>query len=330
MSLPPTPLATIVVLNHNGRQWLEGCLEALLAQDVPDVEILLVDYASTDESATLVASRFPQVRILPLDRNAGFAGGNNSGARLARGRFLGFVNNDTRAHPDWLRALVAALEASPHAALAASRIVYMAEPDRLDSAGDGYLRCGGAYKRLHGRPASLAPAAGPVFGACGAAFLIRRDVFEELGGFDEDFFMVYEDVDLSYRARLLGYDCVYVPDAVVEHAGSATLGRASPRAVYFGQRNLEWTWIKNTPWPLLVRSAPAHLLYGVAAGVRYGAAGLLGPFVRGKLAAVGGLSRMARKRAQVQRRRRVRSGALWRMMDPRWIAIKRAEKRFDL
>src|SRR4030095_5981505 len=140
-------------------------------------------------------------------------------------------------------------------------IVFLASPSTVDSAGDGYLRAGGAYKRGHGARADEFAESGEVFGACGAAFMIQRRIFEALGGFDESFFMVYEDVDLSYRARLMGHRCWYAADAIVQHAGSATLGRSSDTAIFHGQRNLEWTWIKNTPSSLLWRSGPAHLLY---------------------------------------------------------------------
>jgi GT2 family glycosyltransferase len=129
--------------------------------------------------------------------------------------------------------------------------------------------------------------------------MIRRDVFESIGGFDEDFFLSHEDVDLSYRVQLLGFCCLYVPDAIVWHAGSATLGRISPRAVFYGQRNLEWVFVKDTPWPLLVASLPAHALYSLAAGVYYTAIGFGAPFTAAKWAAMKGLPAMWRKRRGV-------------------------------
>jgi GT2 family glycosyltransferase len=211
----------------------------------------------------------------------------------------------------------------------------MHDPDVVDSAGDGYLRCGGAFKHAHGQPAALAAESREVFGVCGAACMIRRDVIDDLLApdgslFDEDFFIVYEDVDLSYRARLRGHRAVYVADAVVEHAGSGTIGRASAESVFLGQRNLEWTWIKNTPWPLLLRSGPSHVAYGLAAGARYAASGLFGAWLRGKIAAVGGLPHSLRKRREIQGRGLAPARDLWRVMEPGWIGIKRREKRFDL
>ena len=138
--------------------------------------------------------------------------------------------------------------------------------------------------------------------------------------------MVYEDVDLSYRARLLGYRCWYAADAVVRHAGSGTLGVGSPAAVFYGQRNLEWTWIKNTPRPLLLKSALPHAIYAVAGVVHYARKGRLIPALKGKLAAIAGLGAILKARRLVQRGTVVRAEALEQMMEPRWLRLKRKEK----
>jgi hypothetical protein len=317
-----------IVLNYNGRRWLARCLDALAAQQgAPAFETIVVDNASTDGSAELVRDRYPGVRLIEIGSNRGFAGGNNAGARAAGGRWLAFLNNDTVAASDWLQRLHAAAIAHPDCALVTSRIVRMDAPGTLDSAGDGYIRAGGAFKRGQGMPLAAYARSEEVFGACGAAFTIRRDLFEELGGFDETFFMVYEDVDLSYRARLRGHRCWYAADAVVQHAGSGTLGRVSPAAVFYGQRNLEWTWIKNTPWPLLLASIPAHVTYSCGGLLHYARRGLLGSALRGKIAAVSGLARMLRARRQVQRARTAPLADLSAVMERRWIAVKRREKR---
>jgi hypothetical protein len=168
-----------------------------------------------------------------------------------------------------------------------------------------------------------------VFGACGAGFLIRRDLFESIGGFDEDFFMVYEDVDLSYRARLRGARCRYAASAVVRHAGSASIGRVSEQQVFYGQRNLEWTWVKNSPPRLLWRSAASHVVYGMASAVGYARQGRLGVWCRAKLAAVKGLPHVLHKRRLAQRTATVDPERLWQLMDRDWLGIKRREKRFD-
>lgn len=323
------PDVSIVIVTWNGRPHLEACLGAVAAQAGVNAETIVLDNGSTDGTAEFVRARFPWARLVRLDENRGFAGGNNAGVREARGRCVALLNNDTVADPGWLRALLRGVDEPAGYALVTSRIVYMHDPDVIDSAGDGALRWGGAFKRHHGAPASVAAVTEEVFGVCGAACLMPKAVFEELGGFDEDFFASHEDVDLSYRARLRGYRCRYVADAIVRHVGSATLGTVSPFSVFHGQRNLEWMYIKDTPGSLLFRTLLGHAVYDIAAGVHFARIGMLGPYLRAKLAAVAGLPRMLRKRAAIQRGRRVGASAVAPLLDTRWLSTKLREKRFD-
>jgi GT2 family glycosyltransferase len=317
------PRTTVIVLDHEGARWLPRCLGALATQQ-GDFEIVVVDNASTIPSATACGPR-EGLRVLRLDENAGFAGGNNAGALAAAASdYLVFLNNDTEVQQGWLAALTGALDADPGAALATSHVVRLDDPSVVDSAGDGYLRAGGAYKRWHGQCRPPGDAVEDVFGACGAAFAIRRRVFERLGGFDERFFMVYEDVDLSYRARLAGGRCVYVPGAVVRHAGSASLGVESEAAVFYGQRNLEWTWVKNTPAALLWRDALPHVAYSLAGVAYYASRGRLRACLAGKLAALAGLPAVARDRPPA----RVETARIASVLDRRWWRVKRAEPRW--
>lgn len=323
------PDVSVIVVTWNGRQHLDACLDAVAAQRSVRLETVLVDNASTDDTVQHVRSRHPSVRVVTLPSNRGFAGGNNAGVAEARAPVVAFLNNDTIAEPGWLQALVGGLDEADGFALVTSRIVYMHDPQVIDSAGDGFLRAGGAFKRLHGMPSAQAGGQSEVFGVCGAACLMPKAVFEELGGFDEDFFASHEDVDLSYRARLRGYRVRYAPDAIVRHQGSATLGRLSAQAVYYGQRNLEWVYLKNSPASILLRTVPGHFAYNVAAAVHFARAGQVWPFVRAKGAAFAGLPAVLRKRAAVQRTRRVDAAAIWRVLEPRWLGLKTREKRFD-
>lgn len=317
-------------MTWNGRQYLDACLTAVAEQEGIRAETILVDNASTDGTIDHVRTRFPWVRVVALGENRGFAGGNNAGVLAARGRYLALLNNDTIADRTWLRALRDGLDEPSGFALTTSRIVYMHDPGTIDSAGDGLLRWGGAFKRHHGSPVVDAKDSVEVFGVCGAACLLPTNVFHELGGFDEDFFASHEDVDLSYRARLLGYRCRYVASAVVRHHGSATLGRASALAVFHGQRNLEWVYVKNTPATVLARTMAGHLIYNAAAAAHFARAGMLSTFLRAKLAALRGLPRMLRKRSHVQRTRRVDASAIWSHLETRWLSTKLREKRFDI
>jgi GT2 family glycosyltransferase len=325
-----SPEVSVVIVTWNGRQYLEACLQAVQAQHGVNAEIVLVDNGSSDGTPAYVRARFPEVRLIQLDANRGFAGGSNAGAREARGEYVAFLNNDTVADPGWLRALRAGIDAASSSLLVTSRIVYMHDPSVIDSAGDGAFRWGGAYKRLHGDRAENASQAMEVFGVCGAACLMPKKVFDELGGFDEDFFASHEDVDLSYRARLRGYRCRYVPDAVVRHHGSATLGTISGFAVFHGQRNLEWMFLKNTPGSLLLRTLPGHIVYNAAAAAHFTRLGLLGTFLRAKAAAVAALPAVMRKRAAIQGAALVGSDAIERYLDRGWLTTKVREKRFDV
>jgi GT2 family glycosyltransferase len=322
-------VVSIVVLNHNGRPWLERCLGAAVAELAPDCELIVVDNGSGDGSVDFVTRAFPAIRRVVLDQNLGFAAGNNVGAKAARGRYVAFLNNDAAPRPGWLAALRNALDRDDTLGLASSLIVFMHDPSIVDSAGDGLTRWGGAFKHAHGCTVGEASGAADVFGACGAAFLVRRDLFEQAGGFDPAFFAVYEDVDLSYRLQLSGSRCRFVPEAVVHHAGSATLGRLSAASVFWGQRNMEWMYLKNTPWPLLLLTLPGHVLYNLAAAVHFARMGMFRTFARAKWAALCEAPRVWRQRRQIQRQRRISWIRLWRLMDRRWIAIKLREKRFD-
>jgi len=321
---------SIVIVNYRTRgmvkQGLRSIREAKLALHY---EVFVVDNGSHDGLPELVRARFPEVRLIALEKNVGFAAGNNLGAQSADTEYLVFLNNDTRPQPGWLAALLRVIEQHSSIGLVTSRIVYLDSPGIVDSAGDGYLRVGGAFKHGHGGPVADVEQSREVFGACGAAFIIRRSLFAALGGFDEDFFMVYEDVDLSYRARLLGWRVMYAHDAIVEHAGSASMGRASDTAAFYGQRNLEWTWVKNTPRRLLWRTAIGHLFYDIAGGAAYARRGQAGVWLRAKWSAVRGLGPMLAKRRAQQRSATADPASLWAVMDAGWVGVKRREKGFD-
>lgn len=320
----------MIIVTWNGRQYLDACLQAVAAQRGVAAETILVDNASTDGTVRFVQEHFPWVRIVAMGENRGFAGGSNAGVRVARGRLIALLNNDTSPAPDWLAALCRGIDAPSGFVLTTSRVVYMHDPTIIDSAGDGLLQWGGAFKRHHGRRADVAGVSEEVFGICGAASLMPKAVFDEIGGFDEDFFASHEDVDLSYRARLLGYRCRYVADAIVRHHGSATLGTISAFAVFHAQRNLEWLYLKNTPATLLIRTFPGHLLYNAVAAGHFARLGLLGTFIRAKAAACAALPRMMRRRAEIQRGRRVGAKAIRPHLEGRWLSMKRREKRFDM
>jgi len=320
------PACTVVVVNWNGRHHLGTCLTALQRQSFRDFEVILVDNGSRDGSVEHVRSAHPWVDLVTLPDNRGFCGGNNEGIRRAHGRYIALLNNDTEADPDWLGELVTALETHPQVGFCASRVLLFDDRDVLDSAGDYFAINGVAGKRGHLQKATLYPRTEEVFGACAAAALYRRSMLEDIGLLDEDFFLVFEDADLSFRARNAGYGCLYVATARVYHKTNASIGTYSPTYVYYGQRNLEFVYLKNMPLVLLLKYLPVHLFYDLLAMAFFASQGRLWPFLRAKAAALWGLPAVLRKRRVVQSRRVVSPAALEGLFARRWLSQRWAEK----
>jgi GT2 family glycosyltransferase len=247
---PILPLASIVIPNWNGAQHLPTCLDAIQAQSYPRIEVVLVDNGSTDGSQELVAQQYPEVRLLALDRNLGLTGGNNLGFRTAQGEILISLNNDTEADPRFVETLVVALLDHPEAGMAAAKMLLFDQRDVLHSAGDGYGLDGIPFNRgvwLQDEGQFDEP--GWIFGGCGGAVAYRRAMLDEVGLFDESFFMYCEDVDLNWRSQLAGWKCWYTPEAVVYHKLSATGG--GPIASFHTGRNTLWVIAKNYPGTML-------------------------------------------------------------------------------
>ena len=247
--MPPestTPRISIIIPNWNGLGLLRPCLDALRRQTYTDHEVIVVDNASSDGSLAALRDEYPEVRVVALPTNRGFAGGCNEGIRAARGEFIVATNNDTEAEPGWLAALVDALDRHPEAGSAAARIMLHGRRDTLHSAGDIFRRDGTPDSRGVWQPY------GPpfdrechVFGGCGGATMYRRAMLEQIGAFEESFFMYCEDVDLNWRAQLAGWKCVYVPEAVIYHHLSATGG--GPLSSFHVGRNTLWVLARNYP-----------------------------------------------------------------------------------
>jgi hypothetical protein len=324
---------SVIIVNWNGQRYLERCLASLLRQSYPDYEIVLVDNASTDGSAEFVRERFPQVRVLAQAENLGFAAGNNVGIRATQGGFIATLNTDTEAEPGWLAALVEGMSAAPrvgmsaaHVGMCASKMLFFDRRETINSTGIAMDRAGIAWDRDGGEPdAQAGLEAGEVFGACAGAALYRREMLEQIGGFDDDFFYLYEDVDLAWRARLAGWRAWYCPAARVYHvhAGAGTEG--SPFKSYHLARNRIWAILKNYPWPQLLCYLPAILFYDLCA-VSYSLLARRDVHaLRGRLAGYLSWPRLRSKRAQAQARRAASWAELARWMSP--LASPRAVQR---
>jgi GT2 family glycosyltransferase len=305
---------SIVVVNWNGQRFLEDCLSSLCRQTYTKREIILVDNGSTDSSILYVKENFPDVKIIELRDNTGFTGGNAAGLKASDGEFVALVNNDTRADDRWLENLVQPMRQDARVGICASKLLFDGGA-QINSAADGLTTAAVGFNRGLGAQSGLYDYSQLVFGACGAAVLYRRKMLDEIGFLDEDFFLYDEDTDLSFRAHLAGWRCVYVPTAVLEHKSNATSIRLSAVHVYYHTRNLEFVWIKNMPALLMLRFAHHKLMQEIGSFcylcLRHGK---WAPYFRGKIDALRMLPRMWKKRRAIQARRRVPNSYLRSLM----------------
>lgn len=252
---PAADTVAVVVPNWNGADHLPACLDAIASLEVVPDEVIVVDNGSTDGSLKLLEENYPWARVIALATNEGFSAAVNAGIASTSAASIALLNNDARVDPAWLGALIAALGRHEDASFAASKIV-LEGSDQLDSAGHGFdlLRAKGV-DRGRGERAALFAQPAWVFGAPAAAAIYRRSLFEDIGLFDEDFFLTYEDVDLDMRAQIAGHRCLYVPDATVHHRRGASHDPTSPALRAIAIRNRVLVAGKSLPPALLVIAA---------------------------------------------------------------------------
>lgn len=326
-----TPRFSVIIVNYNGGDYLKGAIASLAAQTVRDFEVFVVDNASSDGSMDFLfeaAPHFP-VNLMPQTENLGFAAGNNLAAKQAKGEWLCLLNPDAEAAPDWLEQIAAAAQRYPEVASFASAQIDLHNPERLDGLGDAYLGFGIPWRGGFGRPVSELPTEpAQCFSPCGAGAAIRRDAFTAHGGFDERFFCFCEDVDLGYRMRLAGETCVFLPEAVIRHAGGGLSGRVSEFSLFHGARNRLWTYVKNTPLRLLILTLPAHIALTAAILFRGLFTGRFGGTWRGVWAGLKGLGPFLAERGRAKKRRK---SSLSRLMSAMcWNPLTMLARKADL
>ena len=257
--------ATVVIPNLNGAGWLKDSIESIWAQTMQDLELIVVDNGSTDESLAIAQSYQgrPSYTLIQNDTNTGFSHAVNQGIRAAKGEYVALFNNDAFAEPDWLENLIAAAEQDGRIFAVSSLMIRHFERELVDDAGDYVTLLGFACKRGDGMKASRYQKPGRVFSACGGAALYRKSILDEIGLFDETFFAYYEDVDISWRANSLGYKNVYCPTARCYHICGATTGavRYNPFKSIQSGRNSILLPYKNMPILMLLLNLP-FLVFG--------------------------------------------------------------------
>ena len=261
--MPLTPTATILVLNYNGRKHLEGCLPSLAQLDYPNASVTVVDNGSTDGSLEYLRRAHPGVGVLALGSNRGFAPAYNIAVRQSASDVVVLLNNDTRVEPAWLSSLVDVLER--HDAAAAASCMLDWDGRHIDFVGGLPTFVGHAWQADHGRPVGRAYAEQPLLFGCGGSLAIKREAFLEVGGFDDDYFVYFEDLDLGWRMTLAGLPTVLAPDAITYHRlhGTASGWGATLRLRVY-ERNALFTLYKNYGDEALARVLPAAVTLTLA------------------------------------------------------------------
>ena len=329
MSNNLSPRLTVIVPTWNQKELLRNCLNSLKRQTV-SCTVLIVDNGSADSTAEMVRSGFAHFHYLNLGHNHGFAQAVNIGIQRSTTEFIALLNNDAEADRLWVEAGLRAFRKYPDYWFFASRIVNYLYRDRLDSAGDCYNCVGLPYKRGSGEPIQRFSEPQPVLGASAGAAFYRRALFDEIGFFDEDFFIYLEDVDLSLRAQLAGRPCLYFPEAVVNHLEAASdpdrpasgfpnaPSHTGSELAYYSSTRVYW--ITRNRWQLMIAYQPVRhlpwLIYGWSRSVFFHLfkAGFFAAFLRGLAAGILQTPRALKKRMAMRRKRVISSGHLCQLI----------------
>ena len=310
-------------------------MQSLERQTRRDFEVIIVD--NSGKGLARRNGSAAGATIIENQRNAGFGGAVNQGLRASTAPYFATLNDDAVAHPRWLEALIGAIERRPDVGMCASQVRLFGE-HRLDSAGMLMALDGSSKQRGHGRPPEDFPVLEEVLMPSGSAALYRRAMLDEIGGFDDDFFLYCEDTDLGLRARWAAWKCLYVPDAVVEHHYSHSAGAASPLKAYYVERNRLFVLAKNFPTSMIA-AAPfvsaarylwhaRYLLEGRGSAARFRAEGNAGPrmvwyVVRAHLALFRHAARLRRQRREIRARARITRRIFQRLVRSHSITARR-------
>jgi GT2 family glycosyltransferase len=313
----PDILVTVVIPTMAADSRLLECVQSLSRQTRQDFEVIVVD--NSGQGLVRTNGTAPDTRIIENKRNVGFGTAINQGVNASSARYVATLNDDAVAHPAWLDTLVQALEGRPDAGMCASQVRLFGE-HRLDSAGMLIAWDGSSKQRGHGRVPEDFPVMEEVLMPSGSAALYRRAMLDEIGGFDDSFFLYCEDTDLGLRGRWAGWRCLYEPRAVVEHHYSHSAGRASSLKAYFVERNRLFVLVKNFPGTMLA-AAPLvsiaryfwHLRFlvsGSGSAARFRAEGNAGPklawyILKAHAALIANLGRLWRQRREIREQARI-------------------------
>jgi GT2 family glycosyltransferase len=320
---------SVILVAWNSGKTLSECLASLERQTFKDFEVILVDNGSTDIDLNAILSHWNNLslRIQRLEKNYGFAYANNVGVQLAKGKWIALLNTDAFPAKDWLENLITFAKTRTDFSFFTSRQVQANSPQLLDGAGDELHISGLAWRRYYNQSAEkYGFQEKEVFSACAAAALYRKEDFLAVGGFDEDYFAYFEDVDLSFRLRLAGGKCLYVPTAIVHHVGSASTGKSSDFSFYHGHRNLVWTFFKDMPFGLFWLYLPLHLAMNTYLSLVVLIRQKRSVILKSKIAAFRSLPAILKKRKAVQKLRKVSEKEIYRVLTKDLLAPRQADR----
>jgi len=308
---------SIIIVNWNSWELLARCLAALSRQTNMSFKVYVADNASETPPPVGIFSILSDLIYIQNDKNIGFAAANNALIEQAKDEeWIVLLNPDACPEPGWIAQLLNAAKKYPDYQVFSSRLIQYENRELLDGDGDVYHVSGLAWRKGYNKKFAQYITPTEVFSPCAAAAMYRTDVLTELGGFDEDFFCYFEDVDLGFRSRLAGYKCLLVPSARVYHVGSATTGgQQSYFSVYYGHRNMVWTFVKDMPGLLFWIFLPGHILLNIMSLVWFTLRGKGIAIFRSKRDAIIGLPKMLGKRKSIQAGRVASKTAVLRLMN---------------
>jgi len=243
---PESPCVSVIVPNWNGINFVGMCLDSLAQLHFENFEVIVVDNGSTDGSRELIEEKYPWVRLQKLPHNMGFAIACNEGIKTSNAKYVVLLNNDIEVTPNWLTELYDGMERHPECGMGTTKMMFLDNRDVFYNTGDLFHSWSSGGGRGQGeKDIGQYDLENYVFGACAGAGIYRKELFNQIGLFDEDFFIFAEDVDLNMRSQLQGFQAVYLPKSKVYHIGTATVGLYSDRYVYLCKRNDIWVFIKN-------------------------------------------------------------------------------------
>lgn len=296
----------VVIPNLNGIEFIGDCIDSVKKQSHP-AKIIIVDNGSVDGSVKLINSEYPDVEVIKLDRNTGFTGGVNAGIRYAIDndfKAIALLNNDAIAEKNWLSSLVKVMTSDEKFGVVTGKILRL-NGKQIDSCGEEYSIWGMPFPlgRDLGVTDSHFDEPRAIFAASGGASLYRTKMLKHVGLFDQKFFAYYEDVDISFRARLAGWEIFYTPDAIVYHAVGRTSSTMGNFTRYHSTKNFFMLYSKNMPARLFWKYLPLFMIRGLIMGMSSLVKGKIMPFIHGILVFLKYLPKILKERHQIQRSR---------------------------